>query len=884
MSCFTDPGELWSRPPVEGRAELVHEHLSAVASRAAALTSPSRMTLNGRSFRELSAVTGWGHDIGKLTEWFQANFDERDTSVGEIEYTYHSLLGAAVVHYALDRREFAEPTCGIGFHATVAHHRSMSDLQVETDRYAARDRAVKNKYDRVQDQFDNIQTRLPTYTANLLATLTGGAGDPADFRAYLDERPFEFDLTALRNRPPDTAYADLLYLTGILKLADRSTVVEQDLDASILSSLQRPLSAPLRRDSPDPRIVQDEIDRLASSGDRSTIDTLRTTIQKKTHDVACEAFANTDSGFVGTVEVPTGFGKTYAGLWAGLSLTNAYPETQTADDRTLIYALPYTSIIDQTADTIDALYESAAPPADFITDHYLAETAVDIQHELDTEEIDDDAVATAKFFYGNAWRSNTVLSTFVQLFESIAGPTSKQATKLPSLQESVIVLDEPQLLAPRWWPLVGRLVDLLVDQFDATVLVMTATQPQIVDQYSETEPISLVEHDDGPLEFLEANPRVKFSFDTSVPIGSGHTDDPISYDAAASRLVDAVVPDSSVLAVCNTIDSARALDNAVQTVLQTRGWATLSLGECLHEWLDQTGMYPELSESSEQTDFEQFVAEQLTDDRTVLCAHLTTSLRPPDRLAIIEFLKHRTVGSDRPVVVTSTQLVEAGVDLSFDCVYRDYAPVPSLVQSAGRCNRSLTASTIGEVFVYRLDAPPDATADTLPSDLIYRDPIDQLTMTGRAITPHLDGGRYVDEADMISAVVRRFYDAVQEYGPGDRSLPKAVDHAATRRLRRASLISDRLNQVEIIVARTPAEVRLVRRLRSGIESDDWDKVQQAFGDTDCIRYSVSERRIASLIRTDVATRVEIYETPVCIVDASDHPPGFHAHYGVTSDE
>lgn len=884
MGRFTNLSELWSRPPVEGRAELVHEHLAAVASRAAALTSPQRLTMSGKSFRELSAVTGWGHDIGKLTEWFQANFDERDASVSRSDrYTYHSLLGAVVVHYGLDRRGFSKETCGLGFHATVAHHRAMSDLQAETDRYAARDPSVENKYERVQDQFANISERLPILTENLIATITAGSGSPTDLETYLSDRPFEFDLTALRNRPPDAGYGDLLYLAGVLKLADRSTVVDQELRPPQPAGPQAPLSAPLCRDSPDPDLVLEKLDSFVDDSEPSTLDSLRTDVQHTVHEKALETFADTDGGFVGTVEVPTGFGKTYAGLWSGLELIDAYADTQPLDDRTLVYVLPYTSIIDQTAATIEDLYQRAHPPADFVIDHYLAETTVNLERELDTEEVDDDAAAAAKFFFGNAWRSNTVLSTFVQLFESLAGPTSKQATKLPSLQESVVVLDEPQLLAPRWWPLVGRLVDVLVDQFDTTVLVMTATQPRIVDHYSEIDPVALVEHDDGPLEFLQSNPRVQFTFDTSVPVGAEQTGEAISYKKAAEHLVNKLVPDMSALAVCNTIDSARALDGAVQTALQHRGWEPLSLGGCLHEWLDRTGTYPDISGSDNRTDFEEFVGKHLEDHKTVLCVHLSGCMRPPDRLVLIEYLKHSEMRQDCPVVLTSTQLVEAGVDLSFDQVYRDYAPVPSLVQSAGRCNRSLTGSALGTVTVWRLDSPPVSDTDRLPSDIIYRDPIDQLSMTGRAIRPNLDADRNIAEADMISATVRRFYDEVQEYGPGDQSLPEAVDRCATRRLRSASLIRNQPHQLDVVIARTPEEVTLIERLHHGLEDDDWQEVQSTFAASGDIRYSVDERRMSTLLNKPVASRVEIYDTPVCFVDATEQPTGFHTHYGVTGD-
>jgi len=64
---------------------------------------------------------------------------------------------------------------------------------------------------------------------------------------------------------------------------------------------------------------------------------------------------------------------------------------------------------------------------------------------------------------GEAWRDGTVLTTFVQLFESLAGPTNRQGLKLPSLESSIIILDEPQALPKDWWGAIQRLLDIVTD-------------------------------------------------------------------------------------------------------------------------------------------------------------------------------------------------------------------------------------------------------------------------------------------------------------------------------------------------------------------------------------------------------------------------------------
>jgi len=112
--------------------------------------------------------------------------------------------------------------------------------------------------------------------------------------------------------------------------------------------------------------------------------------------------------------------------------------------------------------------------------HYLSETVVhhDDYDAGDTAATDDEETAS---MLGEAWRDGTVLTTFVQLFESLAGPTNRQGLKLPSLESSIIILDEPQALPKDWWGAIQRLLDIVTDEYGARVIaMMTATQPTLV--------------------------------------------------------------------------------------------------------------------------------------------------------------------------------------------------------------------------------------------------------------------------------------------------------------------------------------------------------------------------------------------------------------------
>lgn len=78
---------------------------------------------------------------------------------------------------------------------------------------------------------------------------------------------------------------------------------------------------------------------------------------------------------------------------------------------------------------------------------------------------------------------------------------------------------------------------------------------------------------------------------------------------------------------------------------------------------------------------------------------LSTHVVPKERLERINEIKRKLI-SKEPLVVVSTQLVEAGVDIDFNIVVRDLAPFDSIIQSAGRCNRNGLSK--GKVFVFNL--------------------------------------------------------------------------------------------------------------------------------------------------------------------------------------
>lgn len=368
----------------------------------------------------------------------------------------------------------------------------------------------------------------------------------------------------------------------------------------------------------------------------------------------------------------------------------------------MIYALPYTSIIDQTDDVIKEVFSVDLGDREYTIDHGLAATYSRLGDEDDTDN--EKPASRKEALFGETWQSRLTLTTFVQLFESVAGPGNIQGIKLPALQDSVIVVDEPQALTLDWWHLISRLIEILDDEYNATVIMMTATQPRIIDVCSPTlKPTPLLEDRSSYYEFLAENERVRFTIEPSL---EAYLDDPVGGDSAAiplqtatSRLVDDLLNDDtgdSVLSVGNTVNSVCDMNADVKAQLHTRGHKPLDLCSHLLNFLTAGGEneYEDNDDATAVAYLEYLAQSDIADTVDIVTASLTTRLRPADRSLIIATvekllnLSENTPFGDLPLLVTSTQLIEAGVDVSFATLYRDFAPLSSIVQSARRCNRS----------------------------------------------------------------------------------------------------------------------------------------------------------------------------------------------------
>lgn len=175
---------------------------------------------------------------------------------------------------------------------------------------------------------------------------------------------------------------------------------------------------------------------------------------------ACKASGSTAAPGVYTLTVPTGGGKTTAAM--AFALTAAVQNCMSR----VIYAAPYTSIIDQNADTFEKIFG----------------TENVIEHHSSAEYLFSESPNPAeyrKMLAAENWDAPVIATTTVQLFESLFASKPARCRKLHNLANSVLILDEVQTLPmPYLKPFTAALAEL-ARKYGVIVVLCTATQPAL---------------------------------------------------------------------------------------------------------------------------------------------------------------------------------------------------------------------------------------------------------------------------------------------------------------------------------------------------------------------------------------------------------------------
>jgi CRISPR-associated endonuclease/helicase Cas3 len=373
-----------------------------------------------------------------------------------------------------------------------------------------------------------------------------------------------------------------------------------------------------------------------------------TKIDKIRHRISsmCRTSANCPIGIY-RLEVPTGGGKTLSSLRFALHHAKEHSLEH------IIYVIPYLSVLDQTAKEIrKALQDNQ--------DDVLENVILEHHSNLVPSEKDEE---TYKLLTSR-WDSPIIITTSVRFLESIYSEKRGELRKVHNMTNAVIVFDEVQALPIKCVSLFNGAVNFFRFFGNTTAVLCTATQP-LLDKtehpiiFSEDAPL-LIENMDESFEDLKRTCIV----DSTKTQPNGHT---------VEDLRDFV------------IDKLSGCRNCL-IVLNTKKHAS-DLYKSMIEYFHETPWNLEPNQ--------------------VEVVHLSTLMCSAHRLEVIEKLKgvldQTDSISNKHTICISTQLIEAGVDISFDCVIRELAGLDSIAQAAGRCNRHGEYSETRNVYIVNLE-------------------------------------------------------------------------------------------------------------------------------------------------------------------------------------
>lgn len=324
------------------------------------------------------------------------------------------------------------------------------------------------------------------------------------------------------------------------------------------------------------------------------------------------------------LSVPTGGGKTRSGL--AFALKHA---KENRLDRVIV-AAPYTSIIDQTADVYRDIFESLGDEA--VLEHHSAARQEQVEERatdpVEAEKLHERIVRTR--LAAQNWEAPLVVTTTVQLFESLLANRTSRCRKLHNVAKSVIVLDEVQTLPLGLLKPILSVLRELVRRYRVSVVLCTATQPALDDQSQYLQGFDEVRDivpEDQAAEHFRSLKRVSYDI----------REEEWDWEEIARHATEAASSTGAALVVLNSRRDALALLGAIGN--------------------GRPGLF-----------------------------HLSTLLCGAHRRKVLAEVRRR-LKAQEPCLLVSTQVVEAGVDISFPVVFRAMGPLDRIVQAAGRCNR-----------------------------------------------------------------------------------------------------------------------------------------------------------------------------------------------------
>lgn len=639
---------------------LLKDHLSNVGNRCKETLSSKKLNIGEYidfdTLKDVAYLIGVSHDFGKATSYFQNYIGEKDESkrakLKNKPETHHGFVSSIFTYYAVREylltknlldKKYYEYLPIISFLAVKRHHGNLHNADDEVIDLDEKDDEI-------------LEKQIRSIDFGELSEIYG---------SLLSKINLDFDCSIIKDKilhsEPVDIYGKQEFRKNYVKdLSRKEKRLVRNIDEehtlffyfitlllySILLDADKSDAANLekiKRIDINENIV-DEYKKLKFSdkeGENKKINDMRNEIYEEV--ISNVERIDLDKDKILSLNVPTGTGKTLTALSFALKLRKRI-ESERGYKPRIIYSLPFLSIIDQNFSVFEDVFETAnkeKPTSNILLKHHHLSDVVYTTKEDEFENIDKDIGKDLLLIEG--WNSEIIVTTFIQFFYSAISNRNRAIRKVHNIVNSIVILDEVQAIPHKYWLLLNKIMKFFAEQFNTYFIFITATQPLIFDETKE-EIRSLVVN--KKKYFVSLN-RVKLIADLEF----------VRLEDFKEILRKDIMQNTNkdFLIVLNTIRYSKDIYNFVKGL----------------------------------------------DIKNVELHYLSTNIVPKERLIRIEKIKEKSAIRN---IIVSTQLIEAGVDIDANIVYRDFAPLDSINQVSGRCNRNFgDKQGIVKIFILRED-------------------------------------------------------------------------------------------------------------------------------------------------------------------------------------
>ncbi|MBQ2790159.1 MAG: CRISPR-associated endonuclease Cas3'', partial [Thermoguttaceae bacterium] len=693
-----NPLDLYARPDAgtdKTRWQRLDAHLRQVANLAAGLDAASETSpLDAPDAAENATrlypfILGLLHDLGKAHPAFQRYLEE--SAQAEADGTgekrrapiKHSEAGAAWAIQTFGR------FLGTLFAYVVAgHHAGLPDYLTDGSASLC-NRLQKGGQTTLQQLQRNATERLAPFVAEIekvAPLLSGDDSDELGRPVGLTQSNLHFFVRFLFSRLVD---ADRLDSEAF---ADPETAASRGKFASI-PELYAKFNAYMERFAPENLPSTDDANVQKLRNLRA--DVLTACREKGRNDLRNRLYELT---------VPTGGGKTLS------SLAFALERAQAAGLDRVVYVVPYTSIIEQTA----AIFREIFGDANVVEHHSnfdaeetaakrASQNASKNGPEIDVETTPVSEYALKARLATENWDAPIIVTTNVQFFESLYSAQGSRCRKLWRLERSVVVLDEAQTLPPRLLSPCVAALKALPELFETTLVLCTATQPTL-SRLKELAPPNMTTNTpqlpqptpiiDDASELYATLARVRYVFDENLNPDPSWAENPSVRWAQIATELEAcgqIVPTDAADSTNSTnsispIDSTDLTDAAsdataaqVADVKKRLGLASGDVADVLcvvNTRRDCYDLYEKLKRRDAEAEARAREAGTFDESTAPITLALSALMCGAHRAKVVEQIReilarNRALPPERrrPLRVISTQVIEAGVDVDFPVVF-----------------------------------------------------------------------------------------------------------------------------------------------------------------------------------------------------------------------